>query len=81
MPLPNWQRRQTPPYSARLYSICRCRGRVLGSAMLHVWLIPALIILVLVLIGFYAVVKFTGGSGVRSEGRTLVDKPQDEDNG
>ena len=49
--------------------------------MLHVWLIPALIILVLALIGFYALLKFTGGTGVRSEGRTLVDKPSDEDNG
>lgn len=46
--------------------------------MLHVWLIPALIILALVLIGFYLIVKFRGGSGVRSEGRTVVDKPDDE---
>jgi len=49
--------------------------------MLHVWLIPALIILAVVLIAFYAIVKFTGGSGVRSEGRTLVDKPPEDENG
>ena len=49
--------------------------------MLHVWLIPALIILGLVLIGFYLLLKFTGGTGVRSDGRTLVDKPADEDDG
>lgn len=49
--------------------------------MLHVWLIPALIILAVVLIGFYVIVKFTGGTGVRSEGRTLVDKPPEDENG
>jgi len=48
--------------------------------MLHVWLVPALIILAVVLIGFYVLVKFTGGSGVRSEGRTLVDKPPEDEN-
>ena len=47
--------------------------------MLHVWLIPALIILGLILVGFYLVVKFRGGSGVRSEGRTVVDKPDEEE--
>ena len=54
---------------------------VLGSGyrvMLHVWLIPALIIVAIVLIGFYLVVKFRGGSGVRSDGQTVVDKPDDE---
>ena len=49
--------------------------------MLHVWLIPALILLAVVLIGFYVIVKFTGGSGVRSEGRTIVDKPPEDENG
>jgi hypothetical protein len=49
--------------------------------MLHVWLLPALAILVLVLAAFYLIVKFAGGTGVRSNGRTLVDKPEDEDHG
>jgi hypothetical protein len=49
--------------------------------MLHVWLLPALAILVLVLAAFYIIVKFTGGTGVRSDGRTLLDKPDDEDHG
>jgi hypothetical protein len=49
--------------------------------MLHVWLLPALAILVLVLAAFYLIVKFSGGTGVRSNGRTLVDKPDDEDHG
>ena len=49
--------------------------------MLHVWLLPALAILVVVLAGFYLIVKFTGGTGVRSAGRTLLDKPDDEDHG
>jgi len=49
--------------------------------MLHVWLVPALIIAALVLIGFYVILKFAGGSGVRTEGRTLVDKPPEDENG
>jgi len=48
--------------------------------MLHVWLIPALVALVIVLLGFYLLIKYRGGTGVRTEGRTLVDKPgSDED--
>lgn len=47
--------------------------------MLHVWLIPALVVILVVLIGFYLIVKSTGGSGVRSEGKTLLDKPQPEE--
>ena len=47
--------------------------------MLHVWLIPALLILALIILGFYLVVKFRGGSGVRTEGRTVMDKPEPEE--
>jgi hypothetical protein len=47
--------------------------------MLHVWLIPALVVLAIVLFTFYLVVKLRGGSGVRSEGRTLMDKPEPEE--
>jgi len=47
--------------------------------MLDVWLLPALAILVVVLAAFYLIVRFAGGSGVRRDGRTLVDKPDDED--
>ncbi len=46
--------------------------------MLHWWLIPALILLGLLLWAFYLVVRSQGGSGVRTEGRTLVDKPEEE---
>jgi hypothetical protein len=51
--------------------------------MLDVWLLPALAILLVVLVAFYLIVKFTGGSGVRTTGRTLMDKPgaDDEDHG
>jgi hypothetical protein len=49
--------------------------------MLHVWLVPALAIVVVVLAVFYLIVRFAGGSGVRSDGRTLLHKPDDEDNG
>lgn len=45
--------------------------------MLHIWLIPALVLLFLVLVGFYLLIKFRGGSGVRTDGRTLLDKPDD----
>ncbi len=48
--------------------------------MLHIWLIPALFILVALLGGFYLLIKFSGGSGVRTHGKTVVDKPQDEEN-
>ena len=46
--------------------------------MLNWWLIPLLVLLALVIWSFYVVVKHQGGSGVRQEGRTLVDKPDDE---
>ena len=48
--------------------------------MLHIWLIPALVILFVVLAAFYLLLKFAGGPGVRTHGRTVVDKPQDEEN-
>jgi hypothetical protein len=47
--------------------------------MLHWWLLPAMGILGLVFWVFYLTIKYKGGSGVRTEGRTLVDKPTDED--
>ena len=46
--------------------------------MLHVWLIPALMIAAGVLVGFYLIIRFFGGTGIRTEGRTLVDKPDDD---
>jgi len=47
--------------------------------MLHIWLIPAVVILAMALVSFYLVVKASGGSGVRSDGRTLMDKPEAEE--
>ncbi len=47
--------------------------------MLHVWLIPLIAVVAVILAGFYLVVLLRGGTGVRTEGRTLVDKPDDED--
>ena len=46
--------------------------------MLHVWLIPMLLILLVILVVFYLVVRAQGGSGARTEGRTLLDKPDEE---
>jgi hypothetical protein len=47
--------------------------------MLHVWLIPALIALAVVLGAFYLFIKYRGGSGERTDGVTMVDKPDEED--
>lgn len=46
--------------------------------MLHIWLIPVLVILALVLFAFYLMMKYRGGPGVRTEGKTVVDKPLEE---
>jgi hypothetical protein len=46
---------------------------------LHFWLIPLLVVLFIVLTAFYLVIKFKGGTGVRTEGRTLVHKPGDDE--
>jgi hypothetical protein len=46
--------------------------------MLHWWLIPLLVAMLALLWAFYMVLKRYGGSGVRTEGRTLVDKPDEE---
>ena len=48
--------------------------------MLHVWLIPALVLIVIIIAIFYLAVRARGGSGVRTEGRTVHDQPADEDN-
>lgn len=47
---------------------------------LDVWLIPVLGVVALMVFIFYLVMRHKGGSGVRTEGRTLVDKPVEEDN-
>ena len=46
--------------------------------MLHLWLIPLLVALAVVLWAFYVLIKHLGGTGVRTEGRTLFDKPDEE---
>ena len=47
--------------------------------MLHWWLLPALVILFLAVVAFYVSVMCSGGSGIRTEGRTLLDKPIEDD--
>jgi hypothetical protein len=47
--------------------------------MLHWWLIPSLALFWIVIGIFYLTIKYKGGSGVRSEGRTLVDKPPEKE--
>jgi membrane glycosyltransferase len=46
--------------------------------MLHWWLLPLLLALILALWVFYLLVRNRGGPGVRTEGRTLVDIPDDD---
>ncbi len=46
--------------------------------MLHWWLIPVLGLFFLLVGILYLVVKSTGGTGVRTEGKTLFDKPDDQ---
>jgi uncharacterized membrane protein len=48
--------------------------------MLHVWLIPALLVAIAVVGGFYLLLKFRGGTGVRTDGRTVSHTPMDEEN-
>jgi hypothetical protein len=47
--------------------------------MLHVWLIPALILLALIFFAFYGLMNVRGGTGVRTEGKTLMHMPDDDD--
>ena len=47
--------------------------------MLDWWLFPLLVAMGLVLWIFYATMRNRGGSGVRTDGRTLVDKPDDDE--
>ena len=48
--------------------------------VLHLWLLPVLALLFACVAGLYLAVRVSGGSGERTEGRTLVHKPDDEDN-
>lgn len=47
--------------------------------MLHIWLIPALAVLTVLLWVLYFVVRASGGPGTRTEGRTLHDEPGREE--
>ena len=47
--------------------------------VLHLWLIPALALLGACVFAFYISVRISGGSGQRTDGRTLVHKADDED--
>ena len=46
---------------------------------LHFWLIPAVAILGVTIGILYLVIRRSGGSGERSEGRTLLDKPVEKE--
>jgi hypothetical protein len=40
---------------------------------------PIVLVAFVAIAGFYLVVRFGGGSGERTEGRTLVDEPEEEE--
>jgi cytochrome c-type biogenesis protein CcmH/NrfF len=44
------------------------------------WLIPVLAMVVAGVVIFYMVIRREGGSGARSDGQTVVDKPANEPN-
>ncbi len=44
--------------------------------MLDFWLFPALIVLVVLLLIFYLRMRRLGGSGARTDGRTVLDTPE-----
>ena len=46
---------------------------------LEFWLIPTLALLILAVAGFCLAMKYVGGRGVRGDGRTVLDKPVQED--
>jgi hypothetical protein len=48
--------------------------------MLDIWLIPVLVLAGATLCGLFLVIKLRGGSGDRTEGRTLVHKQVEEEN-
>lgn len=48
--------------------------------MLHIWLIPALILLVVIIAFLYLAIRAKGGTGIRTEGKTLHDQPTEDDN-
>jgi hypothetical protein len=43
------------------------------------WLIPLIVVVVIGLGIFYLVIKRSGGSGIRDDGHTMMDKPGSED--
>jgi hypothetical protein len=62
-------------YNAGSQNETATRNEIEVFPMLHIWLIPALAIFALILFGLYLLVRAQGGSGARTTGRTVVDKP------
>jgi hypothetical protein len=47
--------------------------------MLDVWVIPAVGIVALAVLIFFLAIRSKGGSGVRTEGRTVMHKTEEEE--
>ena len=48
--------------------------------MLDLWLIPLLVVLAGIVFLLYVAIRVRGGSGVRTEGRTVHHLPTEDDN-
>ena len=55
-------------------------ANVRHKPMLHVWLIPVLVLAGALIVGFYLLLKFRGGTGARTDGRTVSHTATDEEN-
>ena len=47
--------------------------------MLHWWLLPVLAVFLMTIGALYLTVRLTGGTGIRTDGRTLLHKHDPED--
>jgi hypothetical protein len=47
--------------------------------MLHLWLVPLLLLLLAVVVFFYMILRFFGGTGIRTDGQAVVDKDHEEE--
>jgi len=46
---------------------------------LHFWLLPLIAILTVSVWIFYLAIRHSGGTGIRGDGRTMVDKPPEKE--
>ena len=47
--------------------------------MLDIWLVPVLGLMAMAMAGVYLLIRYKGGSGIRTEGKIMVHKPMPEE--